>query len=349
MSDVQSTKRPRWFRITAWSTGVLAVLAVIAVAAGYLVYRHYDGRIDRVDVLQTNDPNIQQPEKQEHAENYLLIGSDTRAGQNAKYGHVEGARSDTTMIAHLSADGEHATLVSIPRDAWVDIPSCPLGDGKWSEPTEDMFNSAFTTGGAQCTIRTVQKLTGIKITNYAQVDFAGFKTMVDALGGVEVYSPEDVNDPDSGLRLHKGKQKLQGDQALAYVRARYALGDGSDLDRIERQHRFIASLVGEAASQNILTNPGRFKSFMDAATPSITLDKDTSTWELRGLAKRLRGLDPDRVSFYTAPIANRDYTPPGQTDGGRVLLDDKVGAKLWNSIIEDTTPPKAYETHIRAE
>lgn len=349
MSDVQSTNRPRWFRITAWSTGALAIIAILALVVGYFAYRHYDGRIDKVDVLQPHDPKITQPDKQEHAENYLLIGSDTRAGRNSGYGNVDGARSDTTIIAHLSADGKHATLVSIPRDAWVDIPRCKQTDGTWSQPTTDMFNSAFATGGPTCTILTVQALTGIKITHYAQVDFVGFKNMVNALGGVDVYSPEDVNDSDSGLRLHKGKQEISGDQALAYVRARYALGDGSDLDRIERQQRFMAAMIGEAGDRKILTNPGRLKSFMDAATGSVTVDKDTSLRDLYGLAKRLRGLDPNRVSFYTAPIANRDYTPPGQIDGGRVKLDDRAGAKLWSSIIEDTTPPTAYETHIRAD
>jgi anionic cell wall polymer biosynthesis LytR-Cps2A-Psr (LCP) family protein len=181
-------------------------------------------------------------------------------------------------------------------------------------------------------------MTGIKITHFVQVDFSGFTNMVRALGGVPVCSPTTVDDPKSGLRLHPGTQMITGTQALAYVRARYTLGDGSDLDRIKRQQSFLGSVIRVATSKGILFNPGRLKSFLDAATRSVTLDKGTHITDLYNLAGRLRHLDPAHATFFTAPIANRDYAPPGYpANAGKVLLDQAAGTRLWKDIIDDST------------
>lgn len=337
----------------AWTSAVIVVVVLGAAGFAYGMYRHYDGRIHREDVLATNDPNIKEPQKQEKAQNFLLIGSDTRAGKNAKYeaskGQVGGERSDTTILAHLSPSGKQAILVSFPRDAWVHVPACRKRDGTMSQPYDGMFNSAFELGGAACTIKLVQAMTGVAIKHYVQIDFSGFKTMVEALGGVTVCSPEAVYDKESGLRLHKGYQKVNGEQALAYVRARYALGDGSDLDRIGRQQRFLGSMIREASSKGILFKPSKLKSFLDAATRSVTLDKGTHLTDLYGLARQLRNLSAKNTHFYTPPIADRDYTPPGYSSGGRVLLDAKAGQALWNAIINDSRPvnPQAAPANVQ--
>lgn len=351
--QVGAKPKRRWRRIVAWTSAVVVVLVLGASGFAYAMYKHYDGRIHREDVLATDDPAIKQPQKQLKAQNFLLIGSDTRAGKNGKYettqGQVGGERSDTTILAHLAPDGKQATLVSFPRDSWVHVPACQKRDGTMSEPYDGMFNSAFELGGARCTIKLVQSMTGIVIRHYVQIDFTGFKTMVSALGGVEVCSPDQVYDSDSGLRLHAGTQTIDGEQALAYVRARYALGDGSDLDRIERQQRFLGSMIRAASSKKILFNPGKLKSFLDASTKSVTLDTGTHLTDLYALAKQLRNLNAKNTHFYTPPIANRDYTPPGYSSGGRVLLDAKASQALWDSIINDSKPvnPAAAPTNVQ--
>ena len=324
---------------------MLGVCVVSVTGWGFYQYRKLSGNIHRVDVLAPNDPSIREAAKQRNAENFLLIGSDTRAGRNGKYEtateQVSGQRSDTTILAHLSPNRDKAILISIPRDSWVDIPACRKRDGSTSPPTQGMFNSAFETGGPKCTVLTVQKLTGVSVNHYVQVDFTGFKTMVDALGGVTICSQQDVYDKESGLRLRQGNQVLRGEQALAYVRARKHIGDWSDLGRIQRQQRFLGAMIRKSTSSRLLVNPIALTRFLDAATRSLTLDRNTSFGDLKTLADQLRSLDPKRVTFLTAPIADANYTPPGYAGGGRVLLDSVAGRRLWDSIINDRpAPPK---------
>lgn len=321
---------------TAISFTLLLVLTMGGLA-GYL-YEKYNGQLTRVAVLQQQDPNIRDAARQQNAANFLVLGSDTRAGADAAFGDVAGARSDTAMIVHLSPDHQQATIISIPRDSWVDIPACKAGDGSIVAAHTDMFNSAFSIGGPICAIATVQKLTGIAITHFVEIDFSGFEAMVNAIGRVSVCSPQAVNDPGSGLVLHIGNNPLNGAQALAYVRARETLGDGSDLGRIKRQQMFLGAVLRQAMTGSVLANPARLTSFLDAATKAITIDQGTTFADLRDLASSLQGLDPARVSFYTAPIANQDYSPPGTDMTGRVLLDTAEGRILYDSVINDKKP-----------
>jgi LCP family protein required for cell wall assembly len=337
--------------VLGWIGAFLGVL--VAAAGGYGLYEYWqlNGNIRRIDALAPDDAAIRDAGKQLDAQNYLLIGSDTRAGANGRYeesaGQVSGERSDTTILAHLSPDRDKALLVSFPRDSWVRLPACRKKDGTIEPEHDGQFNEAFTTGGAACTVRTVQRLTGIKINHYVQVDFAGFKTMVDAVGGVPICSTVPLRDRESGLRLEAGTSVLRGEQALAYVRARYGIGDGSDLGRIQRQQRFLGAMVRKATSTRLLVNPIALRRFLDAATNSLTLDRGTSFGDLKALADQLRDLDPKRVSFLTAPIADPAYNPPGFPTpppgqaGSKVLLDGVAGRKLWDSIIHDRpAPPK---------
>jgi LCP family protein required for cell wall assembly len=328
-------------------TIAITFTALLATAAGGLAayaYEKYNGQISRVAVLQTHDANIRNAALQQNAENFLVIGSDSRAGLARGFGQVAGARSDTAMIVHLSKDRHKATIISIPRDSWVAIPTCRAPDGHVIAAHRDMFNSAFTVGGPACTIATAQKLTGIAITHFVEIDFSGFQAMVSALGTVSVCSPETVDDRGSGLKLHVGTNKLNGAQALAYVRARETLGDGSDLGRIKRQQMFLGDVLRQAMQGSLLSNPGRLTSFLDAATKAITVDKGTTFSDLRTLGTSLQGLDPKRVTFYTAPIADPNYTPPGTSMTGRVLLDSVAGRHLYDSVIHDVPLAPAAAT-----
>lgn len=331
------SRSTRW-RVATTAGTFTALLVVVAAALMGYTYQKYNNQITRVAVLSTKDPSIRDAARQQTAANFLVIGSDTRAGADAKFGNVAGARSDTTILVHLSPDRAKATVISIPRDSWVDIPACSAADGSLLAEHSGMFNSAFSEGGPACTIKTVQRLTGIAVTHFVEIDFSGFQAMVNAMGSVNVCSPQPVFDPGSGLRLHAGTNSLNGAQALAYVRARETLGDGSDLGRIRRQQMFLGAVLRQAMHGSMLSDPVRLTSFLDAATKAIIVDKATTFDDLRTLATSMQGLDPAHVSFYTAPIANANYTPPGTSQTGRVLLDGAQGRVLYDSVIQDRKP-----------
>lgn len=326
-------------RIIAASVGFTLVLIGASAAVGKVGYDHLNNQVTHDSrVLDTKDPRIVRPELQLHAANYLVIGSDTRVGQTG-FGNTPGGGSDTTMLVHLSPDHTKATVISIPRDSWVTVPECKDGKGVVHPEHKALFNSAFNTGGAACTISTVQRLTGIAITHYVEINFNGFRSVIDALGTVTVCSPTavNVNDHYSHITLKAGDNKLDGAQALEYVRLRHGVADGSDLSRIKRQQRFLGAVLREARGGALLSNPGKLTSFLNAATKAVTVDDKTSILDLKTLFDSLRGLDPKHVTFYTAPIARANYDPnnPTSTNGAHVLLDDKAGRVLYDQIIND--------------
>lgn len=286
--------------------------------------------------------------------NILILGSDERDGENGVIGGtkgVAGMRSDTTIVAHLSADRTRAELVSIPRDSLVDIPSCTMTDGSTSRAQHNaMFNSAFATGwdrggdmtsAAACTIKTVQSLTGLTIDHFVVVDFAGFQAMVDAIGGVPMCIPERYYSPDAGLNVNAGYQTLDGPTALAYARARKGTNmNGSDLQRATRQQELIGAMVRSVLSKDVLTNVPALMSFLDAATSSLTVDPGLSQLtDMAGLALSLRNLEPANISFMTVPVA----TAP--SDKNRVVWTS-AAEELWSRMVldEPVTQPAAPTT-----
>lgn len=318
-------------------TAAIAVCAAATLSYGVWLYSSTSAAITRADdVLQPEPPDA--AHRSGEGENYLVIGSDSRAGANSSYGEVAGARSDTTILAHVSADRSQITLVSLPRDAWVEVPECPDGRGGATEAYRGMLNSAYARGGAACAVRTVQHLTGLRIDHYVEFDFAGFGAVVDALGGVDVEAPggKAVYDPDSGLRMHAGINHLDGKSALAYVRARHNLGDGSDLGRIERQQKFMAALAGSASAGGRLLNPRTTSELLHAVAGHTTLDRDTQLTNLLVLAQAVNS-GTARAVFRTAPIAVPDYDPEHGNlhGGGRVLLDEMQGEALYHALAAD--------------
>ncbi|GAA2455524.1 LCP family protein [Streptomyces macrosporus] len=310
-ADLPLRPRRRWLRWTALGASV-AVLAAAGVV--WTLYTQLDGNI-RTDVETVNQLRRFESERPaavvHEAENILLIGSDDRGGDNGKYGRDSGTqRSDTTILLHLSADRSSATGVSIPRDLMVEIPACERPDGTTVEPRFAQFNWAFQLGGAGCTIRTVEKLTGIRVDHHVVVDFTGFTKLVDAVGGVEVCLAEPVDDPDAQLTLDAGPQTLDGEQALGYVRTRKGIGDGSDTQRMARQQEFLSLLVRKVHDEGILTDPSKLYSVLDAVTSSLTADPGLdSLSELYDLVDSVRDVPADRVRFMTAPRQPYTYNP----------------------------------------
>jgi LCP family protein required for cell wall assembly len=270
--------------------------------------------------------------------NVLVMGSDVRSGENAAIGgapETVGMRSDTTLLVHISADRTRADIVSIPRDLLVDIPACPRPEGDGTRPQPDaMFNAAFATGGesgqveyaAACTIKTVEQMSGVFVDDYVVVDFAGFTRMVDALGGVPMCIPEAVSDRYAGLDLEAGQQVLNGQDALAYARARKNVGDGSDISRIGRQQLLLGAMVRAVLSKNLLTDLPELYLFLDAATESVTAGPTIGRIpNLVGLANSVRSVPAGGVTFVTTPF---DWA------GARVKPNED-SALLWAAIAAD--------------
>jgi LCP family protein required for cell wall assembly len=291
-------------RVVLVSTLVLALVTALGVV---FFYRHLNGNLNVEDV--TNALGDDRPEKTgpKGALNVLVMGSDSRAGAGNAIDNQDpgnGARSDTTVILHLSADRERAYGISIPRDSLVTRPDCGEDD-EIPGGEDEMWNAAFALGGPACTIRQVEATTGIFIDNYVVVDFNGFKDMVDAVGGVPVCIPEDIVDPKHGINIPAGEREIRGDEALDYVRVRYVVGNQSDLGRIKRQQTFMAAMIKKVASAETLARPDRLVKFLNAATKSLTLDFE-SVGDLAGLGLQLKDIGLDKVEFVTVPW---EYTP----------------------------------------
>ncbi len=338
-----------WLRWAAFGTSIV-VLA--AAGAGWWFYRKLDANIT-TDTSAAHELEVYERERPTPAEtgarNILLLGSDTREGEgNDRYGKDEAGsqRSDTTILLHISADRQSATAMSVPRDLMVTIPSCGKPDGTRTREQVAQFNWAFQFGGAACTIRTVERFTGIRIDHHMVVDFRGFKDMVDAVGGVEVCLEEPIDDKAARLELPAGRQTLDGEEALGFVRARKTLGNGSDTERMERQQQFLGALVNKVQSNGVLLNPARLYPVLDAATGSLTTDPGLdSLKELYDLTRSIRSVPSEKVQFLTVP------RQPYHLDPNRDELVEPEASELFERLREDipvTVVPKEEKERERA-
>ncbi|MBQ0866460.1 LCP family protein [Streptomyces sp. RK75] len=326
-------RRRHWLR---WGALGASVLVLAVAATGWSLYRKLDGNIrtdsDTAQALAPYEKERPTPVRAAgKARNILVLGSDNRGDGNGAYGRDEGSqRSDTAILLHIAADGRSATGVSIPRDLMVDIPDCRRPDGSSRQAQFAQFNWAFQTGGAACAIRTVEKMTDIRVDHHLVVDFQGFKKLVDAVDGVEVCLAEPVHDREAKLDLPAGRQTLNGEDALGYVRARHGLGNGSDTQRIERQQRFLGSLVKKVRSNGVLLNPTRAYPVLDAATSSLTADSGLdSLSELYELVRSVRDIPEEYIRFLTVP--RQSY----RLDINRDELVQPAADELFTKLRED--------------
>jgi LCP family protein required for cell wall assembly len=333
-------------RILSWVALTTAVTVLVAAGALYLGFNHYLGRISQID-LAIGDKG--RPEKVAgKAENFLIVGSDSREGANAEGGtqgkgvnFVTGQRSDTVILAHLFGKSENVELLSFPRDSWVEIPEFTNPVTKKTRPAHfGKLNGAFSEGGPALLIRTIENLTKIRIDHFVQIDFTGFKTMVNKLGGVDVCLTKPAKDSFSGINLEAGNHHISGDVALAFVRQRKGLPNG-DIDRIARQQQFIGSLVHKVLSAGTLLNPLKLNGFLNAATASLTVDKNLTGDDIKDLALRMRRFNSGGVLFTTAPVADIGGRRNGQSV---VLLDEEKGEAVYSALRNDNAPGKATPT-----
>jgi LCP family protein required for cell wall assembly len=330
----ERSRKRRWPRVLI-ALGVFVAL-VVAGTGGLLWQRQssYNGNIDRIKgVMPTDQANRPGPNV-EGTENWVLVGSDSRAesattGQGGDVWKPGQQRTDTIMLLHLPADRKKAYIISFPRDSWVEIP----GYGK------QKINAAFSYGGPKLLIETLESLTGIRVDHYGAIDFEGFKSMTDALGGVTVNIKQSVYDPARKKQWTAGKQKLNGEEALLFVRQRYNLPNG-DFDRIKRQQAFLGALAKQAADRGTLTNPLKLDRFLSALTKSISVDESVSAGDLRSLALSMRSVRVSDVMFMTLP-----HKGTGMRGKQSVVFVDAAKAKQLFNAVKTAQMPEYVQQH----
>jgi LCP family protein required for cell wall assembly len=335
-SGGRAARRHRGLRILAGlaSLGVLG----FTVAAGSVTVaaNRLESNVTTIDIShQVGDRPVDYGDLSSGPVTLLLMGSDARSGKGNKgYGYFEGARSDTTMLVHVYPDRDSALVVSIPRDTVVDLPACKDADGTRVPGTRDRFNVAFDIGGPGCTIKAVEKMTGLTVDHFVVLDFNGFKRTIDALGGVEVCLTRPLQDSKSGIDLPAGRTRVTGEDALAFVRVRHNIGDGSDIGRINRQQLFLSSLIQEVTGSGLLRDPIRLWRVLNESTRSVATDEALADAKgIVALATSLAGLRPDDISFVTLP-----WLPSG--DGATIVPDQPKADAIWAALAaEQPWPP----------
>jgi LCP family protein required for cell wall assembly len=338
----------RW---ASWTAVTISVLLLVVSVGGYLVLNHYNGQIGRVHIHLPGAAAAPDPDGS--ARNILLVGSDTRdfAGGSqfqapkGSADYTTGQRSDTTILVHLPADASApATMVSFPRDSYVQIPAyTDPATGKTTAAHYAKFNEAYAIGGPPLLVQLVQQLTGLRIDHYLQVNFAGFQGMVDALGGVTICVGTSRHDPNSGDHLTAGTHHVDGVTALAFARDRYGVR-GGDIGRIKDQQYLLAQLLKKLLSAGTLLNPFKLTGFLNAVTKNISADEDFDIGQMRSFALRMRHFDPAHLTLETLPFTTENGT---RTIHGReqsvVLIDQIKADALFASLKSDhqtgRTPP----------
>lgn len=329
------------------ATKVLTSLAVLAAAvlvggslSAYLVFRHDWNSITRIDV-QSDLNSHPRPKSDPNALNILLIGSDSRGGVNKRFGaEVAGQRSDTIMVMHISPGAHRVDVLSIPRDSMVPILACtaePGAAGQQAQPgQEEQINATFAYGGPGCLWETIEQTTGIRLNDFIELTFTGFEHVINDIGGVNVCLPVAVHDPDSRLNLSAGMHHVDGAEALAFWRARY-IGEGSDLQRIQRDQYLMASLLQGIRSSGLTHSPLKILRVIQdiADNHYIATDTGLTVSRLYSIAEELRGLPSGAVQFIEVPTVPYPANPLNWVE-----FEQPQSNKLFAAIAHDTKLPK---------
>ena len=328
--------RRRLPRALAGVSVLALVLAVLIGGGVWFLTDRYAGNIDRVadvfdDLDEDSRPAAPTPEQTaaEDPVTFLLVGSDTRA--TADEGVASGGRSDAIMIARFSGDRQHAQLISIPRDSWVDIP----GRGM------DKINAAYAFGGPTLLIQTVEQLTGVRIDHYVAIDFQGIIQVTDDLGGVDVVVAEETS--NGPYTFPAGVNHLDGDEARWYLGQRYGL-EGGDFDRVRRQQQFLEAMFTKLFSSDTFTDPGRLDAALRAVTSAVAVDDTLSDADLFSLAYSLRSLRPEGVQSFTAPVLGTGREGTASV----VYLDAVTCERMWTYLRTDSLAANAGEFEAQA-
>jgi len=324
-------RRLRWVGF-----GVLATFTLGVVFTGGALWRLSEQlEASGIDVYDASGDPYQAPTQREITGplNVLLIGSDTRTDQGSGFGISDTDLADVIILLHISEDRSNAVALSFPRDLMISVPQCPNPAGGDPIPAREFvqINTTLDTGGPACTLLAVQALTGVGIPHLAVIDFNGVIEMTNVVGGVEVCVAEPIKDRYSKLQLDAGYHNLKGEEALAFLRTRNSIGDGSDLSRISNQQTYLASLVRTLKSQNALTNPVRLYQLANAAVDNMTLSRGlTDINVIAQIARQVNRVDLDNITFLQLPVYDLD----GRYEGRLALIEDRARF-LFDKLIVD--------------
>ncbi|MFF8387680.1 LCP family protein [Streptomyces kanasensis] len=334
---VRARQAPRRQR-SRWGARVATTLSVLVLGAGgigHAVVTSFDTGIGRVDAFK----DMKNRPRAGNGTNILLVGTDGRdritMAEKVRYrlGGAPCRCTDTIMLVHVSEDRKRASLVSLPRDSYAELPEhtdATTGKRHGRHPVK--LNAAYAEGGPNLTVRTVERMTGVKIDHYLEVDFTSFMRTVDAMGGVQICTARPMHDPYTGLALPAGTHTLDGGRALQYVRSRHVDG-ASDLGRMQRQQRFVAALIDRATSNGELLHPVRFRKVLDAMAGSVRADRGFGTEEMLTLAKAMRGFTTASSEFTSVPVGAVGVRVKGI---GSTVKWDAAGAKrVFDAIRAD--------------
>jgi LCP family protein required for cell wall assembly len=328
---VKSPRAIRFFTIA--SIAIVGISAISWAGLGRIT-----AAIPRVDAFAGLE---NRPKKESSAVNYLIVGSDTREGlsreeiKRLKVGGTDvaaGKRSDTMLLIHISKKRDKAAIISIPRDSYALIPEHNNSQGKLIPAAYSKINSAYNWGGAPLLIETLESMSDLRIDHYVELNFVGFVRMVDALGGVEICTKKDINDPKSHLTLPAGTHVLDGVDSLKFVRTRVFDGLG-DLGRMKRQQEFAGAMLRKATSAGVLLNPVKMVDFINSALDSVVTDEGLSQGDLLTLGKQLRNLSASNVRTLTIPLKYYNYNKNGVS--AAVLWDPVLAPELFERIKND--------------
>jgi len=328
-------KRRGWLNAIVWVM-IVVLAGTFAVGAGSYFFITNQLSASGIEVYSTdgNSFDLPTPEDIDGPINVLLVGSDTREGQGStSYGPVGSALADVIILLHISRDRQNAVAMSIPRDLMVAVPSCPNPEGGDPYPAREFaqINSTMTKAGPACTLLAVQQLTGVTIPYLAVIDFKGVIAMSEAIGGVDVCVATAIDDEYTNLYLEPGEHTLIGDEALAFLRTRHGVGDGSDLSRISNQQVFLTSMVRKLKDEGALTNPFTMFRLGTAALSNMTLSKSlTDLGVIFGLAQQVNQVDLDKITFIKLPVYDLD----GEY-AGRVAPSPERAAELFELMASD--------------
>ncbi|MFE3546036.1 LCP family protein [Nocardia sp. NPDC059177] len=348
----------------------LAVLALVITGGGWSYLQATNNGFTQVSALDGSTDDVLDGDMQLGDENYLIVGTDTRAGLNAGVGagttaDAEGARADTVMLVHIPENRSRVVVVSFPRDLDVSRPKCTAWDNDKGDYTDekipafigDKLNAVYAAGGPRCLVDVVRKMSGLNIGHFIGIDFAGFEAMVDRIGGVEVCSTKPIIDGVLGTVLEtSGRQTINGQTALNYVRARHVVGEErSDYDRIHRQQQFLSALLRGMLSSKVLLDPGKLQGSVEAFREHTFVD-GVATQDLILLGRSLQKVSAGAVTFITAPTAGTTAYGneiPRESDIKaifRAIIDDQPlpGEETAPPITSSSTPPPTQAPKIYA-